>query len=1130
MAQHDNITSLRSWIDNESSLQFHIHRQNGNGIVDEKQQYQSKKESLLRSATVAYGIVELVNRARILADEKTVERGTRGYQNQEMMAVGGFLRRDDNDSRAESFDGQKKNIVANSHARNFTQSAKNETDEVGTHATRSHFLDPKMVCRCDNFQVVTSKKQIKPKWNNIRGMKMISPEVSLRLEEPARLLDAFCGEGEYSSENLNLGRYLETSIDPPLQVRNDETVDDPAAGFSQDDTNKFCNEIGVMFCELFSHMNSSENIIQPFSRIVSIDMTSGKSSSEPARKKSPQANASLSSKYSKNRADSSLPCSLCTLIKNLLDCRLPRHTRPDDAYSSLRECSADLHLILRDPEHFLFDNLDSVMEYTTATELSGTIPLRIREDVLYGREKEVNMIIETFCRVSAGKSEALFIGGYSGSGKTAVVKSVQPRVTAVGGYVISHKFDAISRGRSMSEVISIFNDLCLLIRDRNSAKELFEIVSKLIEVFGGNLSVLASLLPNIQALMPQFKIPSAAKESVDQMNFNSVCFTLQLFMRVVSSGYRPLMIFLDDLQWADGDGKCLDLIYSLLSDTAKGSCIFFVGSYRDNEINQEHAVFTLMAELDLCGVPSTTMRLAGLNECDLNAMLADSIRAFPRTTKSLSRIVYQKTNGNPYFVKAFLKSLVDRHILNYSLRERRWVWDLRRISSEDITTNVLYFLSQRMSALTESAQTALKVLSCFGIKVRKSIVSHLIATSRYPDFQAGLDEANEERLLEKSSLEYRFAHDRVREASHNIIPVDIRAQFHFDLGILLFSTTRGQELGEDAFAIADLINRGMQSPSSKLPAPNEDIADFFVLVATKALERADHVAGLSYLKLTRLFLPQDHWLNHYYLSIRLFCLLANAAYSCGRLDDANDAIQNVLKEGQSIEDKLDVYYVLVTLLMSSKRAEDAYSVCHEVLSQLDENIPASCDAQELAALLRKTNNVLNTMSDSELLGMKNMDSSDRLYSVLRFYSIMVVVAFFSKPQMMPFLTSRIVQISIAHGVCKHSVRGFVQYAAVLCSCKAMKDIPGACRIGRMAMAFAKQFNLSDPHIYYGYFGFVACHTEPLQACADMIRQGFIIGMQVGDISTAFFNAIQHIRLVSIYILLMTKMGTAAQPK
>lgn len=92
------------------------------------------------------------------------------------------------------------------------------------------------------------------------------------------------------------------------------------------------------------------------------------------------------------------------------------------------------------------------------------------------------------------------------------------------------------------------------------------------------------------------------------------------------------------------------------------------------------------------------------------------------------------------------------------------------------------------------------------------------------------------------------------------------------------------------------------------------------------------------------------------------------------------------------------------------------------------------------------------------------------------------------------------------------MRGFVQYAAVLCSCKAMKDIPGACRIGRMAMAFAKQFNLSDPHIYYGYFGFVACHTEPLQACADMIRQGFIIGMQVGG----KFHLM--IRFISYYVV------------
>ncbi|KAL7473725.1 hypothetical protein ACHAXS_014292 [Conticribra weissflogii] len=1013
MAHHNNTTSLRSWIDNEFSLQFHASRQNnGEGILDEKRQSQSKKECLLRRVTVAYGVVEVINRARILAYENSVEADIRDRPNQEMKTEDGSTNKSDYDSKAGGFDGGGKNIIADEQAGNFLPLTNNDTAAARTHVTKSFFLDPTMVCRTDNFQVVISKNHIKPKWNNIRGVKMISPKVSLRFEEPSCLFDAFYGEEEDSCGNVSLGRYLEVSIKPSSKGTTIKTTDDPAARFSQEDTDKFCDLLGIMFCELFFDMDASQ-IIQQFSRNVSIDTTNGKSDSEPVRKKSSQPYASLSTANSQNRANSmtvSFPGTMRTLIKNLLDCRLPLHTRPGDAYVSLLDCSVDLHLMLRDPDRFLFDNMDYVMEHTTAAEQSGTIPLHIREDILYGREKEVNMITEAFCRVSSGKSEAFFIGGYSGSGKTAVVKSVQPRVTAVGGYVISHKFDAISRGRSMSEVISIFNDLILLIRDRNTAKELFEIVNKLIEVFGGNLSVLARLLPNIHVLLPHSNIPLVQEESADQINFSSACFTLQLFMRVVSSGYRPVMIFLDDLQWADGDGKCLELIHSLLSDSTNGSCIFFVGSYRDNEVTHEHAVFSLMAELDLCGVPSTNVKLTGLEESILNALLSDTLYAFPRRAKPLSRIVFQKTNGNPYFVKAFLKSLVDRQILNYSLRERRWVWELGRISSEDITTNVLYFLSQRMSALPESAQTALKVLSCFGIKVRKSIVAHLIATSRYPDFQTGVDEALDNRVLEKSNVEYRFTHDQVREASHNLIPVDVRAQFHFDLGILLFSTTRGQDLGEDAFAIADLINLGLQSCSSKRPASNGDIADFFVSVASKSLDRSDHVAGLSYLKVAQLFLPQDHW-----STIRLHCLLAKAAYSCGRLDDANDAIQKVLKEGRSINDKLDAYYVLVTLLMSSKRAEDAYSVCNDVLSQLNENIPASCDAQELATLLRETNNALNAISDSALIGMKKMDSSDSLhYSILRFYSIMVVVAFFSKPQIMPFLTSRIVQIRSVH--------------------------------------------------------------------------------------------------------------------
>mgnify|MGYP000706836582 CR=1 FL=1 len=69
--------------------------------------------------------------------------------------------------------------------------------------------------------------------------------------------------------------------------------------------------------------------------------------------------------------------------------------------------------------------------------------LRYRRDKLYGRDKQETLITDAFCRVSRGKSEAFFIGGFSGCGKTMLVNTLRARVNCVGGYVIQYKFDAL---------------------------------------------------------------------------------------------------------------------------------------------------------------------------------------------------------------------------------------------------------------------------------------------------------------------------------------------------------------------------------------------------------------------------------------------------------------------------------------------------------------------------------------------------------------------------------------------------------------------------------------------------------------------------------------------------------------
>jgi len=154
---------------------------------------------------------------------------------------------------------------------------------------------------------------------------------------------------------------------------------------------------------------------------------------------------------------------------------------------------------------------------------------------------------------------------------------------------------------------------------------------------------------------------------------------------------------------------------------------------------------------------------------DLNSMISDSLRIFPNLCKPLSDIVFAKTEGNPFFALEFLRSLFTSRLLEYSLRERRWIWDESQIRSEQITDNVLYLLSVKMNLLPKSFRAALKVVSCFGIKVDETIVAYLMSTSQYSDLGYWLNKAIEEGCMHKVGTYFKFVHDKVMEAAYSLI-------------------------------------------------------------------------------------------------------------------------------------------------------------------------------------------------------------------------------------------------------------------------------------------------------------------------------------------------------------------------
>jgi hypothetical protein len=476
-AAANRVFPLRTWMENEEGKKATSVNQQQSGQNNNNNNETSKKELIIRKTTIAYGIVELLKRSNKIKDEEI---------------------------------------------------------------------------RIDNFAVSVSKKvRSSRRWDDINGVSMISSGLSLSIEEPSYLSGLL--EGEDCNGRI-CGRWLEVELTSTPQEN--LTTPTEAEMALNNVMNNYLAGMNVLAavaeesnrCHLFARLLYALFAHEPFPGDALAAAVA--STEEPAQKRAKSHHVS-SRKYlmlSRARGDFDraeapfqipcivrmqnlgIPASICLMTQNLLEGAL-RGTggQSNDAYESLRVVGEDLHLLLLDPHRFLFDNENQNTDNTK---------LLYRRGKLYGRDKEETLITDAFCRVSRGKSEAFFIGGFSGSGKSMLVNSLRDRVNCVGGYVIKHKFDAMSQEKPLSGVISAFNQICQMIKDRSRPV----IAKKLRDEFGDDFSLLMRLLPNVSVLFPGFVSPAVEVEAGDTMNARSVCFALLRFVRVVSSPRHPVMV------------------------------------------------------------------------------------------------------------------------------------------------------------------------------------------------------------------------------------------------------------------------------------------------------------------------------------------------------------------------------------------------------------------------------------------------------------------------------------------------------------------------------------------------------------------------------------------------------------
>ncbi|MCB1178784.1 MAG: AAA family ATPase, partial [Leptospiraceae bacterium] len=458
---------------------------------------------------------------------------------------------------------------------------------------------------------------------------------------------------------------------------------------------------------------------------------------------------------------------------------------------------------------------------------------------LYGRTGDIIKLNKVFKSVSSGKSKLLLVSGYSGIGKSGLIGEVQKPLVEERGFFISGKFDQFQKNLPYKGLIFAFQDLIsqLLISDQSSIDS-WKI--KILESIQNNGKILTDVIPDLELLIGKQPEVSELDPVQSQNRFNLV---FENFIKSISSAEIPLVIFLDDLQWADK--STLNLLEVIFSGTDIEG-LLVIGAFRDNEVDEAHPLKITLSNLSKEGFEAEEIHLSPLTLKDVTELVIDCLSLNREDSLKLAEVVHSKSGGNPFFLRLLLQNMWVNHFINQN-EKGNWSIDFSGISGMEITDNVIDLAIKKIQSTDNDIFDLLTFSSCIGYKFESGILAQLFNKAE-EEIQNILKKGLREELLtvqnEGELVEYRFIHDRIQQAYYSLLTDDQLVNFHYKIGNYFLEKGSEKEIEEAIFDITDHLNKSISviNNSDEL----EKLLNLNLKTGHKAKVSSAYQASLSY--------------------------------------------------------------------------------------------------------------------------------------------------------------------------------------------------------------------------------------------------------------------------------------------
>lgn len=575
---------------------------------------------------------------------------------------------------------------------------------------------------------------------------------------------------------------------------------------------------------------------------------------------------------------------------------------------------------------------------------AATVPTRDRgvrlklSDRLYGRDAAIRSLLNAFDHTCGGNGEILLIPGKSGIGKTALAEQLREPVRRRNGFFLQGKFNQYFQNVPYFAVRQALAEFCRELLDEAPLRRQ-QWRDDILDAVDGLGRLLIELVPELEAFLGA---QPPVTEISPQEAPHRFARALHGFFQAVCRPEHPLVLFIDDWQWADT--ASLRLLRQLQLGTGK-SYLLVIASYRDDEVGPTHPLTFTLEDLGRQGAPLETIAVNRLTRDEVCQLAEDSLLPKVQDLPALAGFLDRRTHGNPFFLREFLLFLNEAGWLAYHPENACWKLSAEGDEEEAIPATIVELFARRLETLPRDLRQLLSLAACLGSRFD---LETLAITRKCTADECGklLLDAQSRQLVvalrEGETDTFAFRHDRIQQAAHGLVNAAELPALHLKIGRFLLERLSANQLAERLFELVEHLNAGC--PLVADVPESLKIVELNVLAARKARSATAYSAMLQFHRAAWRFLEKPGvadklWSERRELALALFKERAESEFLEGDRGEAERCVQSAVEHTLTAIEKAEALNILIVQYTLQARYPEAIAAGRKALELLGISLP-----------------------------------------------------------------------------------------------------------------------------------------------------------------------------------------------